>query len=95
MLTVDDIVERLRFQCSVQFKQINNRERETMSPEQIIAELKNCKTVDRYLTDRLGYKYWVFGLPTGALLVRLVVGMGILKPVRTMEYSEVESIEVA
>lgn len=63
-----------------------------MTPEQIRTELADCKTADRYLNDARGDRFWVFGLPTGGLLVRRIEN-GIMKPLRTMEYDEVISIE--
>jgi hypothetical protein len=63
-----------------------------MTPEQITTELADCKTADRYLTDVNGDRFWVFGLPTGEILVRRIHA-GTMKPLRTMQYSEVVSIE--
>jgi len=63
-----------------------------MTPEQIRAELADCKTADRYIEDVRGDRFWVFGLPTGGLLVRRIEN-GIMKPLRTMEYDEVNEIK--
>ena len=63
-----------------------------MTPEQITTELKDCKSTNRYVVDVKGDRFWVFGLPTGALLVRRIDN-GMMKPLRTMQYDEIVSIE--
>jgi hypothetical protein len=64
----------------------------TMTETEIRTELADCKTADRYVVDNRGVRYWVFGIPTGNLLVRRIEN-GVMKPVRTMQYDEVVSIE--
>lgn len=63
-----------------------------MNAEQIKTELSDCKTTDRHIIDVKGDRFWVFGIPTGSLLVRRVVD-GIRKPLRTMEYDEIAYVE--
>lgn len=63
-----------------------------MNSTEITTELADCKSTNRYVVDANGDRFWVFGMPTGELLVRRIVE-GIMKPLRTMQYDEVVSIE--
>lgn len=65
-----------------------------MDRESIREALHDCKNTNRYVVSVSGDKFWVFGMTDESLLVRRVVA-GIMKPLSTLNYSEVKEIITA